>query len=250
MVRINTCQWGDILFSYSFSGAGEILPIMENNQFRLCSLEDIAGLKILQSMVNVNKKDSLFDEGPILTRNAVLCTPGNPPTARFVKYSPLLAPNVEFTSQKGLTIKPVKIADERNARGKTGMEIYESMIKELEKTNFFPNETQISCALKNSVEFPIKDKESFGTFVELKDFKESKLIKYAFGANIDMYTQSLKKSGIKGIRIYPLVSEIINAYKKPFIYQVIYGRDETADICLHATILFANRPLYIFGVKF
>jgi hypothetical protein len=248
MGSMTICNLGDVLLSFTFAGIGEVLPAMEHYGFRLCSLQDLAELKVMQTMVNRNKVDSLFDNGPILTREAILCIPGNPPEARLVKNSPLLEPHARFIPEQGIVFESAKIADERNVVGFTGKEVYMSAIDELEKTNFFMTEEQ-SHSLENSVEFPVVEKKDLGRFVELKNFKKNKLISYAFGANIDMYTKSLAMSGIKGIRIYPESSESINGFEKPFVRQVVYGRDETADICLHSVILFAQRKFYIFGIK-
>ena len=142
-----------------------------------------------------------------------------------------------------------KIADERNAFGKTKEEAYLSLVEELKKTNFFPSKEYRSNSLENSVDFPVSETAGVREFIELKDFRKEKLIPFMFGINLDMYIKSLEKSKIKGIMIYPEFSKAINEFDKPFVKQIIYGRDGTADINIHSTILFANREFYIFGIK-
>lgn len=235
---------GNILFSCAHDEVGKILPTMDYYGFRLCSLSDIAELKIAQTMIGGN---AIFDEGPILTNDAVLCFPGNHPKARFVKNSPLLFSSSKYVPDKGIIFELAKIANENDAKGFTLKEVYKSAIKELEKTNFFPSKEQISHSLENSVEFPIAEKSSLGEFIELKDFKKNKLFSFIFGAKTDLYIKSLAMSGIKGIRIYPEVSENINKFEKPFVKQIVYGR-ETRDISIHSIVLFANREFYIFGL--
>jgi len=82
---------------------------MEKLGFNLFSLEDIARFKIFETRIT---KDCsyLFDIGPILTKDAILCFPGNPPTARVVKNSPLLEHKVTYTFNEGMIIEPMKFA--------------------------------------------------------------------------------------------------------------------------------------------
>ena len=239
---------GNLVFSYCFDGAGKALPVMEHYGFDLCSVRDIAELKITQTMEDRRGRSGIFDNGPILTRDAVLCFPGDPPKAKFIKFSPLLLPSSTYFPDKRIVISPARIADEKDVIGSTFDEIYDSILKELEKTNFFPSEEQIACSLERSVEFPIKEKDSWGEFVELKDFKKNELISFILGGEIDMYKKSLEMSNIKGVRIYPEVSESINKFDRPFVKQIIYGRDETAEVSIHSLILFATRPFCIYGL--
>jgi hypothetical protein len=240
---------GSLVVSASVAEAGMVLPLMDNNSFRLCSLLDIAGLRIFQTMLEGGEGDVIFDDGPILTRNAVLCFPGNPPTAKLVKNSPLLLPSPKYVPEKGIVLESAKIVDERTAIGATKAEAYTSLVRELEKTNFFPSKEQREISLENSVDFPVSEKVGAREFVELKDFRKEKLIPFMFGINVEMYAKSLEKSRIKGIMIYPEFSEAINEFDKPFVKQIVYGRDGTADISIHSTILFANKIFYIFGIK-
>ncbi len=239
---------GNFVFSYCFTGIGEALPAMDRYGFDLCSIQDIAALKVTQTMGDRRGRSGIFDEGPILTSDAVLCLPGDPPRAMLVKVSPLLLPSIKYIPDEGIVIGPAKIANEIDAKGLTWGEIYESAIKELEKTNFFPNEEQISLSLENSVKFPVHEKSSFGEFVELNDFKKNKLISFILGAERDTYRKSLAMSNTQGIRIYPEVSENINGFEKPFVKQIVYGRDSTTNISIHSTILFATRPFYVYGL--
>jgi len=249
MDRIQVCKLGKFTFSYSFSTIENVLPVMEREGFRLCSLEDIARLRIAQSMYNRNKSDAIFDNGPILTREAVLCSPGNPPTAKLIKNSPILFPSLEYVPDKGIVIKPANMVKTREIIGLTRMEVYESAFKELEKTNFFPNKKQKDYSLRNSIEFPISKNGDLSRFVNTEDFKKNKLVSFIFGEQTDMYQKSLAMSGIRGLRIYSELSELINNFRKSFARQIIYGRDETADICLHSGIIFADSEFYIFGIK-
>jgi hypothetical protein len=248
IMGVQICNVGNLMFSYAYSTIEEAWPEMESGGFRLCSIKDIAELKIAQTMYNRNRADSIFDNGPILTKESVLCFPSNPSTARLMKNSPLLEPSAKYIPDKGIVIGPPQIA-----RGiKKGISVEEDyflVLAELKKTNFFPTKEKIAPYLEDSIEFPMLDKGNFGRFVELKDFKKNKLISYVFGANIDNYIKSLEKSNIQGIRIYPESANEIEGFGIPFVKQILYGRDETADICLQSTILFAHRMFCIFGIK-
>jgi hypothetical protein len=249
MYHIQICKLGGFEFSYSLSTIEEVLPVMEKNGFKLCSLEDIARLRIAQSMYNSKKSDAIFDNGPILTREAVLCFPGSPPIARLVKDSPLLFPSAEYIPDKGIVIKPAKMVRAREIVGFTRREVCDSAIKKLEETNFFPKENYIINSLENSIKFSIAEQGVFSKFIDVENLKKDELISSVFGAQIDLYQKSLIMSGIRGIRVYPENSESINAFEKPFVRQLIYGRDETADICLHSGIIFADSEFYIFGIR-
>jgi hypothetical protein len=249
-MSVQICNFGNLMFSYAYSTIEEAWPEMERGGFRLCSIKDIAELKIAQTMYNRNRGDAIFDNGPILTREAILCFPGNPPMVALMKNSPLLEPSTKYIPDKGIVIGPPYIAKGIEKHGARMKEDYSLILKELRKTNFFPTKEKIAPYLERCVEFPILNKENFGKFVELKDFKENDLISFVFGENIDMYAKSLEMSNIKGIRIYPEVSEQVNGFGVPFVKQILYGRDGTADICLQSTILFAHRMFYIFGIKY
>ena len=128
---------------------------------------------------------------------------------------------------------------------------YNFSIEELKKTNFFPSQTQINRSLEDSVEFPlISGNNPFGKFINAEKFEDDNLISSIFKENTEKYCKSLLATGFNGIRVYPLSADAINTMEKPFVVQIVYGKDDaTANICIKPTILFVNSLFYIFGIK-
>ncbi|VVB83353.1 Uncharacterised protein [uncultured archaeon] len=222
---------------------------MEREGFRLCSLKDIVKLRIIEMMSKKSRRFSLFDQGPILIKEAILCTPSNPPVTRLIKNSPFLEPYIKFIPDQGIIIEPYKLVNKKDLFRNDERTFQERLVGELGKTNFFPTINQIRRSLENAIEFPIEEKPCFGRFVATEDFKENKLVYSIFGVHLDLYEESLVRSGIKGIRIYPEFVEGMKIFEKDFARQMVYGRDETADICLHSILPFEDTLYYIFGIK-
>ncbi|MEI7463704.1 MAG: hypothetical protein WCK03_04905, partial [Candidatus Taylorbacteria bacterium] len=185
----------------------------------------------------------------ILTREAVLCFPGDSPKAMLVKNSPLLFQKSKYLPDKGIVLEPIKIANTKRIAGSTKKETYELVLKELEETNFFPTYNQMRQSLKESVDFPVAEKKEFSKFIETENLEKDSVLSSVFGAYIGMYKKSLIISGIKGVRIFLENPKMMNGFDRPFVRQIVYGRDETADICLRSSILFADKKFYIFGMK-
>ena len=56
---------GSLVVSASYAEVGIVLPLMDSNNFRLCSLADLAGLKIMQTMIDRGIGEAMFDDRPI-----------------------------------------------------------------------------------------------------------------------------------------------------------------------------------------
>jgi len=249
MVRLNSLRIGNYEVSYSWSTIGQALPAMERKGFQLCSLKDIAKLRIAEMILKEEKKISLFDNGPILIKEAILCTPSNPPKARLIKNSPFLEPYIKFIPEQGIVIEPYKLVKQTDLIRDDGRSFRDRIVSELGKTNFFPTMNQTIRSLENAIEFPIEEQACLGRFIATEDFKKDGLVSSIFGAFLDLYKESLIRSEIKGIRIYPEFSEGMKIFEWNFARQMVYGRDETADICLHSILPLEDTMYYIFGIK-
>jgi hypothetical protein len=221
-------QLGGIEYCYAHSTLGEALPEFKRNGFGLCSLRDIAKLRILEGRMDggvtemtkdytASGTSSQFDEGPYLVREGVLCLPGRNPRARLIRNSPF------SLNPKGV---------------------------------FHPNKEQVKKALENSIEFPVIKGSSGGISFKTNSFSEGELPVFLFGGGdkelAGQYGRILNGSGVDEIHVYPVFAESIDGRdgrKVPYIEYITYGRDwDDFRIVLHRTFIYPHTNCRVYGI--
>lgn len=243
-------KFNNFLLSPFYGGLDKILSVFEEDKFRFCYLEDIAQVRY------ANDKDrkeyaGFCYEGMILMKEGILCFPENK-TARLVRNSPLLEPQVRYVPEKGISIFPPNITS--NIEGNcmiSGKEFLDLIRNNFEKSNFYPNKERIMRAKEESVDFPVLEE---GEIISIgaDNFDKDEITIFAFGGKREAkaYGTELMKFGINNIIIRPIDRKIIEIFEKPFVLQVFYGFDKTqSTMHLESTFLFSKMKYNIYGIK-
>jgi len=250
--RLKIRRVGIIEYAYAFSVFDRVISAFKEDGFELCSLEDIAQLKILGA-------EGQFEEGPIVTREGVICFPGDPPRAKLVKNSPILYSPDDIVLNMGIQEGPPFFIN--------GIECFAG-------SSFYPTKEQITRALENSIDFPVQKEASSGIPISTEKFDSDKLAVFLFGGGDSRlageYGRTLRGSqngtyvqsqddtihpgyGVKNIYVHPKFSGYINEHKAPFVEQIWYGRPsgEEFEIHLSSSQLFSNieASQHFYGIK-
>lgn len=222
-----------IEYCFQHAPYAEAVNEFRENGFRVCSLEDIARLRLAEGRVDggiiLRKKDvkvmgisSNFDEGPIYTRDGILCMPGIKPKAFMVR-------NIDDLMEK-----------------------YKDFYGDSE---IHPDEKDVKNTLKNSKEYPVIEGSSNGIPFRTIDFGNDELMTFAFGGDKDFaraYGIILNRSDIDEIRAFPAFAEVINNkkyHKGAYIEPVTFGRYADSFEVYVNTGSISRNPELVYGIK-
>ncbi len=204
MEKIKIMELEDITYAFTHSSLAKGLEMFNKEGFKMCSLKDIARLRLAESrrdggIIYADSNftaagiSSKFDEGPITTREGILIFPGKNFHAKIVRNSPILGDldNMEFT--------------------------------------YYPTDEQISEALKNSTDYPSYTKGGKNVSIRTRDFGKNKLAIWAFGAGDEKIANSygciLNDSSIDSIAVHCAFRwDEAEKKKRPYLHQVYYGK--------------------------
>jgi len=156
-----------------------------------CSLEMISLERNVQLRMLMGSSHEVSREGN-LVREGVIYFPNGTP--KLVSYSPILRRPEEATEghdfERGICL-----------------------------SEFYPSESEIETALKNSTDFPRERTE-----ILTRDFGSNSLTRFAFGFSAEPYAQLLESREIHSLSIIPFDPHTVDLRGgRPFVTQVYFG---------------------------